>query len=45
MLLICYVTSHEHMFQGLCEFIGGSPSQRVTTLPCFVTIGLVQVEI
>ena len=45
MLLICYVASHEHIFQGLCEFIGRSPSQRVTTLPCLVTIGLVQVEI
>ena len=24
--LICHVTSHEHMFDGLLRFIGGSPS-------------------
>ena len=31
--------------KGLYEFAGGSPSGRVTTLPCLVTIGQVQVEI
>ena len=38
-LLICHVTSHEHMFKG------GSPLKRATTLPCLMAIGLVQVEI
>ena len=27
MFLICHVTSREHMFRGLSEFIGGSPSR------------------
>ena len=27
MFLICHVTSHEHMFKGLCEFMGGSSSR------------------
>ena len=27
MFLICHVTSREHMFKGLCEFMGRSPSQ------------------
>ena len=26
MLLICHVTSLDHMFNGLCEFMGGSLS-------------------
>ena len=26
MSLICHVTSQEHMFEGLCKFMGGSPS-------------------
>ena len=25
MILICHVTSREHMFKGLCGFMGGSP--------------------
>ena len=43
--LIRQVTALKHMFKGLCKFMGGSPSQRVTTFPCLVAIGLVQVEI
>ena len=43
--LICHVTSREHMFKGLCEFVGGSPLWCVTTLSCLVAIGLVQLEI
>ena len=27
MFLICHMTSGEHMFKGLYEFIGESPSQ------------------
>ena len=45
MFSICHVASHKHIFKGLCEFIGGSFSRLVTTLPCLVVIGLVQVEI
>ena len=37
--------SREHMFKGLCEFMGGIPSKWVTFLPCLMTIGLVQAEI
>ena len=43
--LICHVTSREHMFKRLCEFMGGIPSRKVTTFSCLVAIGLVQVEI
>ena len=45
MFLICHVTSCGHMFKGLREFMGGSPSRRVNILSCLVAIGLVQVEI
>ena len=45
MFLICHMTSREHMFKGICEFMGGNPSQRVTILPCSVAIGVVWVEI
>ena len=45
MFLISHMTSRKHMFQGLCEFMGGIPSLRVTTFPSLVAIGLVQVEI
>ena len=38
-LLIFYVSSREHVFKGLCEFMGESPSCRVITLPCLVVIG------
>ena len=34
--LICHVTSHEHMFDGLLKFIGGSPSHWVPL--CHVTL-------
>ena len=44
-LLICHVTSREHKFKWLCEFLGGIASRRFTTFPCLVTIGLVRVEI
>ena len=45
MFLIRHMTSREHRFKGLCEFTGETPSQRVTTLPFLVAIGVVQVEI
>ena len=43
--LMCHVNSHEHMFKGLCDFMVASLSWWLTTLPCLVAIGLVQVEI
>ena len=45
MFLICHVASNEHMLKGLHEFLCGGPSQRVTTFPFLIAIGLVQVEI
>ena len=42
--LICRVTSLDHRFQGLFEFMGGSQSPYVMTLPYLVTIDLVQVD-
>ena len=42
---ICHLNSREQMFKKLCKFMGGSSSRRVATLPCFVTMGLVPVEI
>ena len=42
--LICYMISREHMFKGLCEFMGGIPSRRLTTFPFLAAIGLVQME-
>ena len=45
MFLVCHVTSPEYMFKGFCEFMGGSPSRWVTTLPIEWAIGLVQVDI
>ena len=43
--LIRHVSSREHIFKGFCEFKGEIPSRRVTTFPCLVAIGLMQVEI
>lgn len=45
MFLICQVNSREHIFKGLCEFIGGSLSWSVPTFPCLVAIGLVPKDI
>ena len=43
--LICQVTSREHVFKGLSEFMGGSPSWRLTTLSSMVVIVIVVIEI
>ena len=45
LFLISHATSRERMFKGLCEFMGASPSRRVTTLPSLVVIGTVVGEI
>ena len=44
-VLIYHVTSREHMFKELCEFMNGSHSRSVITLPFLVAIDLVQVKI
>ena len=38
---ICHVTLSDHRFIKLRDCIDGSPTRQVTTLPCFVAIGLV----
>ena len=45
MVLVCHLISRVHMLKGLCEFMDGNSSRRVTTLPRLVAIGLVQVQI
>ena len=45
MILNDDVTLRNHVPKGLYSFMGGSPSEEVTNLPCMVSIGLVQVEI
>ena len=45
MLSICHVTSRDHMFKELRGFMGRSSPQKVATLSCLATIGLMQVEI
>ena len=45
MFLIYHVTSEEHMFKGLCEFMDGRPTQWVTTLPYLVAITQLQMGI
>ena len=44
-VLICHMILPEHMFKGLCEFMGEIPSQRDITFPCLVSIGLAEVKI
>ena len=43
--LIRHVISCEHMFNGLCEFMGEIPPQRATRFPCLLAIGLLEGEI
>ena len=42
--LICHVTSHDHLIEGSCAFVGDSSFQYVTTLTSLVTIGTVILE-
>ena len=42
-ILICHVTSRDHVLKGSCESMAGSLSWYVTILPYFVAAGLVQV--
>ena len=43
MVLVCHVISREHMFKGLCKFMGGNPFTE--SQPCLVAISLVQGEV
>ena len=43
--LICHVTSQNQVIEGSSNFLSGSPSWYVTTLPSLVVIGIVVVEI
>ena len=43
--LICHATSLTHVIEGLCNFMSGSSSFYVTTLPSLVVLGVAVVEI
>ena len=43
--LICYVTSYDHVFRELYEFIRGSHLWQLTTLSSLMAIGLTIIEI
>ena len=45
MVLVCHVISQDHMVKGSCDFMGGSPLWYVATLPSWVAIGIVVMEI
>ena len=36
--LICHVTSHDHLIEGSCKFIGGSSLRYFTTVIGFMAI-------
>ena len=40
-VLICHLTSPDHLIGGLFEFIGGSSLQHATNLTSLVTTGIV----
>ena len=43
--LICHATMEDYMIKESCDFMEGSSSLYVTTLPNMVTIDIVVVEI
>ena len=45
MLLVCHVVSIDRVIKEPCDFIDGSPSWYVTTLPDLVSMRIVVVEI
>ena len=45
MYLICHVTSHDHVIEGSCEFMGGNSLWYIINLRGLVTISIVIVEI
>ena len=44
MFSVRHVISQDHKFKATCDFIGGSPTRQVTTLPSLVTKGIVVEE-
>ena len=45
MNLVCHVIFQDHVIKVLCDFMGGSLSWYITTLPSLVAIDTVVVEI
>ena len=43
--LIIHVTLQEHIIKGPCDFVKGSSSVHISTLPSLVAIGIVLVDI
>ena len=39
MVLVSHVISQDHVVKGSCDFMGRSPSKKVTFLPSFVVTG------
>ena len=44
-ILIFHVTSRDHVVKNLYNFMGGSPWQEFSILPCLVSMDLVEVKI
>ena len=44
MVLVCYVSSRDHVIKGSCDYMGRSPSRLVTILPSLVVIGTTVVK-
>ena len=45
MYLICHVTSHDHLIERGCEFMGKNSLCYVTTLISLVTVSTLMVEL
>ena len=45
MILVFHVISKDHVMKGWSNFMGGSSLWQVTSLPSFLAIGTVVVEI
>ena len=42
--LFCLVTSRDHMIKGTCDFLNGSSSTKVATVPSLMLAGLIEVK-
>ena len=40
MIFVCHVISKHHVIKGTCDFMGGSQSWKVTTLPSLLARGM-----
>ena len=45
MVKICHVITQNHKIKGSCDFMGGSPSWKITTLLSLVVISFLVVKI